>query len=209
MRFVQFHFAVSLARFARALTWPPMSPGEMVFSSMKMTPPWLRCSSAQALSSGGIVLRSYVTRVNPRVAACSRHAESSSPKNRPFSQSTMQWTVNDRWRRRRPTATLGEICSSRRSLSISGFPYPSGTEAGDSGQHTLERSQVRGGVFRQRFFDFPVECLSIIDCSLDLGFWPLQMLRHGGNIPLIRADDQEYLPYRKCAPLDIGLPAGR
>src|SRR5215831_6280917 len=35
------------------------------------------------------------------------------------------------------------------------------------------------------------------------------MLRDGGNILLIRADDQQYLPYGKCAALDIGLPAGR
>src|SRR5215469_5755116 len=35
------------------------------------------------------------------------------------------------------------------------------------------------------------------------------MLRGGGNILLIRADHQHYLPHGKCAPLDIGLPAGR
>src|SRR5215470_11081500 len=34
------------------------------------------------------------------------------------------------------------------------------------------------------------------------------MLRDGGNILLIRADDQQYLPYGKCAALDTGLPAG-
>ena len=53
-----------------------VSDGEMVFSSTKTTPPCFRSSSAQALSNGGIVLRSYVTNVHPCMAACGRQAES-------------------------------------------------------------------------------------------------------------------------------------
>src|SRR5580704_2526755 len=65
----------SPAREIRARTSPPMSAGEIVFSSTKITPPWGRSSSAQSFSNGGIVLRSYVTRVNRRFAASSRQTE--------------------------------------------------------------------------------------------------------------------------------------
>src|SRR6516164_2789979 len=53
-RLVQSHFPVPITRFERARTWPPMSAGEIVFSSTKVTPPWFRPASAQVLSSGGI-----------------------------------------------------------------------------------------------------------------------------------------------------------
>src|SRR5215510_4517934 len=64
-RLVQSHFEVFFERLSKARMSPPVSDGEMVFSSTKITPPCFRSSSAQTLSSGGIVLRSYVTSVNP------------------------------------------------------------------------------------------------------------------------------------------------
>src|SRR6185437_3220182 len=57
-RFVQSHFPVSFDSLVKARTKPPISAGEMLFSSTKMTPPCSRPSSAQALRSRGIVLRS-------------------------------------------------------------------------------------------------------------------------------------------------------
>jgi hypothetical protein len=42
----------------RARTSPPMSAGEIVFSSTNITPPWDRSSSAQSFNNGGIILRS-------------------------------------------------------------------------------------------------------------------------------------------------------
>lgn len=99
-----------------------MSAGEIVFSSTKITPPWLRCSSAQSFSRGGIVLRSCVTRVRPCLAASSRQAESSFPRKSPPSHSAIQCTTNDRLRRLRPFATSGEMCSSRSSVEVLDFP---------------------------------------------------------------------------------------
>jgi hypothetical protein len=117
-RLVQSHLAVFLERSLKARTRPPVSDGEMVFSSTKITPPCFRSSSPQALSNGGMVLRSYVTNVNPCAAACCKQAESCCPKNSPCSHSAIQETTSRRLRRRRPSATAGEICSSSRSLSI-------------------------------------------------------------------------------------------
>src|SRR6266480_3725728 len=57
-RLVQSHLVVSLERSVKARTRPPVSDGEMVFSSTKITPPCFRSSSTQALSNGGIVVRS-------------------------------------------------------------------------------------------------------------------------------------------------------
>src|SRR5579864_4599591 len=57
-RSIQSHFPVSLNNCNNARTRPPMSAGEIVFSSTKTTPPCRRPSSAQILSNGGIVLRS-------------------------------------------------------------------------------------------------------------------------------------------------------
>src|SRR5437773_11805967 len=57
-RLVHSQFAVFLERLLKARTRPPVSDGEMVFSSTKITPPCSRSSSAQAFSKGGIVLRS-------------------------------------------------------------------------------------------------------------------------------------------------------
>jgi len=116
-RSVQSHFAVSLKRLLKARTRPPISAGEIVFSSTKITPPCFRSSSPQALSSGGIVLRSYVTSVNPCAAAYCKQAESGCPKNSPSFHSARQLTASDRSRRRRPSATVGEMCSSKSSLS--------------------------------------------------------------------------------------------
>ncbi len=94
-RLVQSHFAVFLERLLKARTRPPVSAGEMVFSSTKITPPCFRSSSAQALSNGGIVLRSYVTSVNPCAAASCKQAESCCPKNSPSSHSAIQETTTN------------------------------------------------------------------------------------------------------------------
>jgi hypothetical protein len=136
-RLVQSHLPVFLKRLLKALTRPPVSDGDMVFSSTKITPPCFRSSSAQALSNGGIVLRSQVTSVNRCTAACCRQAESCCPKNSPSSHSAKQETTSSRLRRRRPSATLGEICSSRRSLSISVLRRSSGGEFDSLRQHAL------------------------------------------------------------------------
>ena len=52
------HLAVFLKRLLKARTRPPVSDGDMVFSSTKIAPPCFRSSSDQALSNAGIVLRS-------------------------------------------------------------------------------------------------------------------------------------------------------
>src|SRR6516162_1914096 len=57
-RFVQSHFEAFRDRLLKPRIRPPLSEGEMVFSSTKITPPCLRPSSPQVLRSGGIVLRS-------------------------------------------------------------------------------------------------------------------------------------------------------
>src|SRR5439155_10698935 len=56
-RLVHSQFALFLERLLKARTRPPVSDGEMVFSSTKIIPPCSRSSSAQAFSKGGIVLR--------------------------------------------------------------------------------------------------------------------------------------------------------
>ena len=75
----------------RARTSPPISAGEIVFSSTNITPPWDRPSSAQSFNNGGIVLRSYVTRVKRCFAASNRQTESSFPRKFPLSHCTMEW----------------------------------------------------------------------------------------------------------------------
>src|ERR1035438_5288057 len=86
---VQSQFPVSLDSLVKAQTKPPISAGEIVFSSTKTTPPCVRPSSAQFLSRGGIVLRSYVTSVNPWAAASPKQGESACPRKCPFSHSTI------------------------------------------------------------------------------------------------------------------------
>jgi hypothetical protein len=51
----------------------------------------------------------------PQLAAlaCCKQAESGCPRNSPCSHSARQVTISDRSRRRRPSATVGKICSSR------------------------------------------------------------------------------------------------
>jgi hypothetical protein len=56
--FVQSISPASPASAIRARTSPPMSAGEIVFSSTKITLPWDRSASTQSFSNGGIVLRS-------------------------------------------------------------------------------------------------------------------------------------------------------
>src|SRR5436305_733445 len=97
------------------------------------------------------------------------------------------------------------MCSSRSSLSISGFPQVPGTELLGLRQHALERSKVRGGVLGQGLFDLLRECFGIVDCSLDLGIWPLKMFRDGSDIFFITANKEQYLPHCKRASLDVSL----
>src|SRR6267154_5006018 len=52
-RLVRSHFAVFLESSLKARTRPPISDGEMVDSSTRITPPCFRSSSAHALSNGG------------------------------------------------------------------------------------------------------------------------------------------------------------
>src|SRR2546430_12558873 len=58
-------------------------------------------------------------------------------KNSPSSHSTIQETTSGRLRRRRPSTTVGEICSSKRSLSILALGCSSGDEFGGLRQHAL------------------------------------------------------------------------
>lgn len=89
-RSVQSHVPDSLYNCNRVRTRLPMFAGETVFSSTKMIPPWRRPSSAQGLSSTGIVLRSYVTSVSAWAAASSKHVASSCPRNTPSSHSAIE-----------------------------------------------------------------------------------------------------------------------
>ena len=57
-----------------------------------------------------MVLRSYVTRVNPRAPASRSNASSDNPRSRPFSHSVSAKTWMSFDPRLRPTATSAEIC---------------------------------------------------------------------------------------------------
>jgi len=52
-RLIQSHLAVFLARSLKARTMPPVSDGEMVFSSTKITPPCFRSSSPAGFKQRG------------------------------------------------------------------------------------------------------------------------------------------------------------
>ena len=211
-RSVQSHLPVSLTNWISARTRPPMSAGEMVFSSTKITPPCFRPSSAHVLSSGGMVLRSKVTSVNRSVAASSKQAESSWPRKLPFSHSAIQCTTSERLRRLRPSATSGEICSSRRSLSISAsrwFGGFGGDEFRRLGQHVFQRLKIRCIVFRRGLLYLFRKNLGIVNGRPNLGFWPSQMLGNSRYTPLVAPDEQHDLPNCERTALNVGLSACR
>src|SRR5258708_30768935 len=96
---VQSIFPASSASEIRARTSPPMSAGEIVFSSTKITPPCDRSSSAQSFRNGGIVLPSYLTKLKRCFAASNKQTESSLPRKFPLSHRAIGWTTSDRFLR--------------------------------------------------------------------------------------------------------------
>src|SRR5438132_10918907 len=101
----------------------------------------------------------------------------------------MKWTASSRWRRRRPSATLGDTCSSSRSLSISRFPYSPGIVFSGLRQHALERVKVCGRDLRQCLFALRGECFGVVARTLDLSLRPLEMFRDCGEIVVVTASD--------------------
>jgi hypothetical protein len=90
----------------------------------------------------------------------------------PFSHSTIPQTMTLRSRRRKPAATSGEMCSSRRRLSISAFGCFPCNKFDGLRQHALQRSKIHCLVFRQRLIDLIRKRLGIVDSCLDLDFRP-------------------------------------
>src|SRR5262249_12820401 len=115
--------------------------------------------------------------------------------------------TSDRRRRLSPLATAGEMCSSSRSLSMSGLPHPPGTDPHGAWEHTFESVKIRGSVFGDGPFDLLRKCFGIVEGSLDPGLWPLEVLGDRGYIIPISADEQHHFPYRKRASLNVGLSA--
>src|SRR5207245_9018561 len=102
----------------------------------------------------------------------------------------MKWTASSRWRRRRASATLGDMCSSSRSLSITRFPYSPGIVFSGLLQHALERIKICGRVLRQCLFDLLGECFGVVDRAMDLSLPPLKMFRDSCGNLLVTAHDQ-------------------
>lgn len=76
------------------------------------------------------------------------------------------------------------MCSSRRSLSISRFPRPPGAHLRRAGQHAFQRIKIRGRVLGDGLFYFLPECFGVVHCSVNPGFWPLEVLGHAGDVTL-------------------------
>ena len=137
----------------------------------------------------------------------SRQAESSWPRKLPSSHSTMPWTMIFLSRRRMPAATRGEMCSSRRSLSISAFRGFSCREFDGLRQHPLQRCKIRCAIFVQRLIDLVRKCLGVAHRGLHLSFRPSQVLGCGCQVIPIALDQEHNLPDSKTAALDACLPA--
>src|SRR5437879_4336009 len=116
------------------------------------------------------------------------------PTKFPPFHSTIQCISTARLRRRRPFATSGEICSSRRSLSISVFRRFLGDELDGLGQHALQRFKIRRLILSHCRIDFLGKRFRIVDSCLDLHFWPLEVCRYGRHIFLVAEEEQHYLP---------------
>src|ERR1019366_4366172 len=105
--------------------------------------------------------------------------------------------------------TSSEMCSSRRSLSISVLRRFLGNEFGGLRQHALQHFIIHRLILSHCFIDFFGKRLRIVDSCLNFHFWPLEMSRYGRHGFLIAADEQHYLPYGERAPLNAGLAARR
>src|SRR6202158_3808905 len=133
--------------------------------------------------------------------------ESSCPRKYPSCHSTIQWISTALLRRRRPVATSGEICSSRRSLSISVFRRFFGNEFGGLRQHALQCLKIGSVILSHCLIDFPGKRPRIVDSCLDFHFWPPEMSRHRRHILFVAVDEQHDLPYGERAPLKGSLTA--
>src|SRR6185312_12881891 len=208
-RSVQSHFARSRHSLLNARARVPTSDGGILFSSTKITPPCRRFSSAHVLSNGGMVLRSYVTSVRCCAAASLRHSESGRPKNSPLSHSTMQIAEIAGCLRRRPTATAAEMCSSKRSLSISIFCGRCAAEFRGLRQHPFQRLKVSRGILRKRAFSLFRKRLGIVDRGFNFRLRPVEVLSDRRGVPLIALNEQYHFPNGEAAPLYISLPPRR
>src|SRR6266481_3091011 len=156
---------------------PPKSDDGIVSGSTNTTPPWSLPSCAQLFRTGGIVFRSQVTSVTLCLAASSRTSSSAKPRNRPSSHSVMQRTNIRLDFRRRPSATSGEICSSRSDLSISPFSRaPAHDELLRLWEHPRQCLKVHSVVLSDGCLDLLRKRLGVVQGGLGLCFRPAEML---------------------------------
>src|SRR5579872_6340975 len=100
-------------------------------------------------------------------------------------------------RRRRPSATAGETCSSRRNLStLASYRFPGG-ELERLRQHAFECLEISGVVLRDSYVDFFRERRGIVNGCPHLYLWPSEMLSDRRHIFVITTDEQHYLPHCK------------
>jgi len=154
-----------------------------------------------------MVRRSYVTIVQRCVAAWRRQVASSCPGNAPASHSASPQATIEGIRRRSPTATLGEMCSSRSSLSISAIPLATRDKLLRLGQHAFQCLQVDGVVVGQRCGNFIVKCLRVVNRGANSWFRPAQVPGDRRWVLFIGAKQQCHFPYCQRAALHKSLAA--
>src|SRR5215469_4928660 len=99
------------------------------------------------------------------------------------------------------------MCSSSKSLSMSGLPSAPGVDPDGTWEHTFERIKIRGCILRDSPLNLFRECFGVVEGSLDLGLWPLEMLGNCGHILFISTEEQHHFPYCERAALDVCLSA--
>jgi len=75
-------------------------------------------------------------------------------------------------------------------------------------QHALERGEVHGFVFCERFVDLGWEGLGVVDGGIHLGQRPAKMRSDGRGIALVAANEQHNFPHGEAAALNARLAAG-
>jgi len=91
----------------------------------------------------------------------------------------------------------------------SAFPPVPANEIGRMGCHVLERLKVRRIILSQCSLDFFRERLGIVNCGLNLTFWPPEVPGHPWYVGVVTSHKQHDLPQGQTAALGVGLPAGR
>src|SRR5664279_4282936 len=137
-----------------------------------------------------------------------RQALSSWPKKLPPSQFASACTTMDGARRRRPSATLGETCSSSRSRSISTTGRLAGRELVGLRQHPLQGFKIDRVVLGDGFLNLFRKRAGIVHCREDFSLGPLQVPCHRRRVILITAQQKHDLPNRERAALHVGAATG-